>query len=226
MTKKHTVTILLALLLCLMAAGPAYGMEQQQQRTIQAFRLLKNIGLIQALPASDEELMSLDRFEKANIVAQAAERAASALEAQSEAQRAQAALAQSGHGDGAQAELPQPQLYQAAVLESLAWLESVFYEELIQLNKAPHFLALTGEAARDMGLGAGGVGVNGSGTIGAAGEQLPLESETYPVYVNSSPVRTYQMIITTESNDAQAKAGAETATGTDNSTTISVPIMF
>jgi len=220
MTKKYTLTILLALILCVMAVGLAYGMEPQQ-RTIQAFRLLKNNGLIQALPASDAELAALDRFEKANIVAQAAERAASAIEAQ-KAQKAQGA-------PDAQGASMQPQPYPAAVLESLAWLESVFYEELMQLNKAPRFLALSGKAARDMN--SGGMG----NTAGAAGVQVPgqAKAETYSVYVNSSPVRTYQMIITEESTDAQAgtagtgiEAGASPEAGTGNSTTINVPIMF
>lgn len=201
MTKKYTLTILLALIICLMAVGPAYGMEPQQ-RTIQAFRLLKNMGLIPALPASDTELVSLDRFEKANIVAQAAERAASAIEAQL-------------------------QQYPTAVLESLAWLESVFYEELMQLNRVPRFLALSGEAAKDTGSGSIG---SAAGTAGAADVQAATQAETYSVYVNSSPVRTYQMIITEESVDAKAGAGTETGTGpeagTGNSTAISVPIMF
>lgn len=183
MQKKHLVTILLALILCLTAVGPAYGMEQQQ-RTIQAFRLLKNNGLIQALPASDEELASLDRFEKANIVAQAAERAASAGEAQL-------------------------QQYPAAVLESLAWLESVFYEELIQLNRVPRFLVLSGEGARDVGTGS---------TVGTALLNVPIQEEAGAVYVNSSPVRTYQLIITEEGTDTEA--------GTENPAAINVPIMF
>ncbi|HBG44572.1 MAG TPA: hypothetical protein DDX03_08755 [Firmicutes bacterium] len=200
MTRKHTITILLALLLCLTAAGPVYGMEQQQ-RTIQAFRLLKNMGLIQALPASDEDLMSLDRFEKANIVAQAAERAV-------------------GAGAGAGAGEAQLQQYPAAVLESLAWLESVFYEELIQLNKTPRFLALSGEGARDMGAGSNASGSNAS----VANLQVPIQAEMHSVYVDSSSVRTWQMIIT------EAETGAEEDTGTeadiDHSAAINVPIMF
>lgn len=138
MHKKHaTLALSLAVILGLALAQPAVG-ATMQQHSIQAFRLLNNIGLIDALPARDSELAALDPFELANLVGDAAQRLIASFQGSG---RPSLEVLSRHYVQSRGLSVPV-----SRIAESITLLEQSFWQQLDLLGKGPRFIAISHEA--------------------------------------------------------------------------------
>lgn len=124
-------------------AAPALGAESQPE-IVQAFRLLNQVGLVAALPASDDVLSSLDPFEMAAMVDAAAQRLGisncnHAIGRETPAERVVHYLGAAGSTVPA-----------ARVIAAFALLEQVLMKEMRLLERGPYFVAIAPENAVDL----------------------------------------------------------------------------
>lgn len=131
--KKLTFVLALLLPAALLLGMPARALgATMQQSTMQAFRLLSHIGLVDSLPATDQELAQVNEFELARMVIQASERLQTArIRGSAASPEGMVRVYLSRHRT--------PDVQAGHVVESITALEQTYESQMRLLGKVPFF---------------------------------------------------------------------------------------
>lgn len=162
--KKFAFVLALLLPAAMLLGLPARALgATMQQSTTQAFRLLNHIGLVDSLPATDQELARVNEFELARMVIKASERLqAVRIRGSATSPEGMVRVYLSRHKT---AGVPA-----VRIVESITALEQTYEPQMRLLGKAPFFSFAT------EGASASGAAVFGDGVTEQREVYVPADS--------------------------------------------------